>query len=77
MVTLGLVMIGLGVLVAFGLTGRSGRLSRLAAFLGVLLLVALFAFLAITHRGGPPEGGALLVLLGCMAGYIGGLLRPR
>lgn len=76
-VSVGVLMIALGVLVIFGLTGPSGRLSRFAALLGALVLVALFVALALVGVSAQPAGGAVVVLLGCIAGYIGGALGRR
>jgi len=64
-------------LVTLGLTGSSGRLSRLSALLGAALVVGTFVALAITGRDVRPDTGAILVLTGCIAGYIGGLLARR
>ena len=44
----------------FGLTGRSGRLSRLAALLGAALVVGTFVALAIAGRDVGPDTGAIL-----------------
>ncbi len=75
--SLGLVILALAVLVMFGLTGRSGRLTRWSAFLAAALLVALFILLTVQNAGRLPGSGAFLVLLGCVLAYIGGLLRPK
>ena len=56
-ITAGLAAIALGVLVVFGLTGRSGRLTRLAALLAALLLVGFFvAFRFVGVEAGPAAG---------------------
>jgi hypothetical protein len=73
----GLALVGLGVLVIFGLTGRSGRLSRLAAMLGALIIVGTLITIAVSGNNGTPGSGALLGLVGCIAGYIGGTLVKR
>jgi hypothetical protein len=73
----GLAVVALGVLVVFGLTGRSGRLSRLAAMPGALIIVGTLITVAISGNNGTPDFGALLALAGCIAGYIGGKLIPR
>ncbi|GAA1432278.1 hypothetical protein GCM10009616_21350 [Microlunatus lacustris] len=77
LLTLGLVVAGLAVLVVFGLTAPSGRLSRVAAFLGALVLVSFFVAFGLAGQQPRPAGGALLVGLGCVAGYIGGALGRR
>jgi hypothetical protein len=76
-VSVGLGLAGLGVLVIFGLTGRSGRLSRLAAFLGAMLVIGVLVTFFISGRDGTPGSGALLALVGCLCGYIGGKLVKR
>jgi len=73
----GLAVVGLGVLVMFGLTGRSGRLSRLAAMLGALIIIGVLITVVIAGGDGTPGSGALLALFGCIAGYIGGKLVKR
>ena len=77
-ISAGLVVIVLAVLAMFGLTGRSGRLTRLMALLGVLFVVALFVtFAFFPSLSSVPASGVFVVILGCVAAYIGGLLRPR
>jgi hypothetical protein len=77
-VSIGLFLILLGGLVVFGLTGRSGRLTRVAAVLGAGLVVAtLVAAASVMGDGFGPAGGAVLALAGCVVGYIGGLLAHR
>lgn len=75
--TVGLVMMALGVLVMFGLTGAKGRLSRLMAMLGVLVVVALLVALGFVGFSSIPGSGAIVMILGCIAGYVGGLLIRR
>jgi hypothetical protein len=65
------------VLLTLGLTGSSGRLSRLSALPGAALVVGTFVAFAIIGRDLGPDTGAILVLTGCIAGYIGGLLARR
>jgi hypothetical protein len=72
-----LVILALAVLMIFGLTSRSGRLSRLSALLGALLVVGTFVAAALNGNDIRPDRGAVLVLAGCIAGYIGGLLTRR
>jgi hypothetical protein len=67
----------LAVLMTFGLTGPKGGLSRKMALLGFLVLAAPFVVLILAGRATWPDLGALLVLGGCIAGYIGGLLVRR
>jgi len=66
----------LAVMMTFGLTGKGG-LSRKMALLGILVLATPFVALAVTGQGEWPASGAFLVLGGCIAGYIGGLLARR
>ena len=77
LISTGLGVAALGVLVIFGLTGRTGRLSRLAAFLGVLIVVGVLVTVMVAGGDGTPAPGAVLVLAGCVAGYIGGKLIKR
>jgi hypothetical protein len=76
-ISVGLVILALAVLMIFGLTSRSGRLSRLSALLGALLVVGTFVAAALNGNDIRPDRGAVLVLAGCIAGYIGGLLTRR
>jgi hypothetical protein len=80
-VSVALVMIVLGVAAIFGLTGRSGRLTRLAAFLGAGFVVLVFVAFAVGGvnggvNGGPGQG-AIVLLVGCILAYVGGLLVRR
>jgi P pilus assembly chaperone PapD len=75
--SVGLGLAALGVLVIFGLTGSSGRLTRLAAFLGAVLVIGVLVTFAISGNDGSPGSGALLALVGCLAGYVGGKLVKR
>ena len=77
LISVGLVVSGLAVLMLFGLAGRSGRLTRFSAVLAALVLIALFVGLGLVGRGTGPGSGALLVLTGCVLGYIGGVLVKR
>jgi len=76
-VSLGLGLIVLGGLVIFGLTGRSGRLTRMAALLGAAVVVVSFVAVARLVDGSGPAPGAVLALAGCVAAYVGGLLARR
>ena len=77
LISMGIGVAALGVVVMFGLTGRTGRLSRLAAFLGALIVVGVLVTFMVAGRDGTPAFGAVLVLAGCVAGYIGGKLVKR
>jgi hypothetical protein len=76
-----LILIVLAVLAAFGLTGRTGRLTRLAALLGFVLVVVVFVAFAVGGVNGglgqAPGPGALLLAVGCVSAYVGGLLVRR
>jgi hypothetical protein len=77
-ISVGMVTVGLAVLLILGVTGRSGRLSRIAAVAGALLVVVILVVASQALPGGAQMGsGAFLVLAGCVAGYVGGALRPR
>ena len=75
---LGLALVVFAGLMVFGLTGRSGRLSRMTAVLGALVAVALIVVPSMIE-GVDVEGGqgVLIILAGCVLGYIGGLLARR
>jgi hypothetical protein len=73
----GLAMVALSMLMIFGLADRSGRLSRLSALTAALLLVGTFVALAAASGDIWPGRGAILVLAGCIAGFVGGLLARR
>ena len=75
--SVGLALAALGVVAMFGLTGRSGRLTRLAAFLGALLVIGVLVTFVISGNSGAPGRGALLALAGCISAYIGGKLIKR
>jgi hypothetical protein len=76
-ISVGLATVALAMLMIFGLSGRSGRLSRLSALTAALLLVGTFVALAVAGDDIGPGRGAILVLAGCIAGYVGGLLARR
>jgi hypothetical protein len=77
LVTFGLVILVLAGLLVFGLTGRTGRLSRLVAAVTVLLTVALLITIALAGLSGSPGIGAVMIILGGVLGYVGGLLARR
>ena len=77
LITVGLVLIALGILMMFGLTGPKGRLTRLAALLAALVVAGLLIALALVNAQSGLGTGAVLVLAGCIIGYIGGLLVRR
>lgn len=78
LLSVGLLIAGLGVVVLLGLTGTTGRLTRRAALLAALVVVALFVSLGMAGNGRTPGGGTFLVLAGCLTAYVGGALaRPR
>lgn len=76
-VSIGLILIILAGLVIFGLTGRSGRLTRIAALLGAIVVIVTFVGSATVASGSGPAAGAVLAFAGCVAGYVGGLLARR
>ena len=81
--SVGVLVLALGVLVVFGLTGRTGRLSRFSAALGLLLVVGVFVGFTVAGMFGGrqvdavPAAGAFLVAVGAVAGWVGGRLAPR
>lgn len=77
LITVGLVLIALGVLMMFGLTAPKGRLTRLAAVLAAIVVAGLLVAFALVNQNAGLGQGAVLVLAGCIIGYIGGLLVKR
>jgi hypothetical protein len=71
--SVGSVLVVLAGLMAFGLTGTSGRLTRWTALLAALVLVAAAAVFRDSGLG----SGVIVIGLGCVLGYIGGLLHRR
>ncbi len=76
-VSLGLGFLVLAALMAFGLTGPTGRLTRRIAILSALVLVGSYIGAAILYESSAPAVGAFVILAGCVVGYIGGLLARR
>ncbi|HJV14053.1 MAG TPA: hypothetical protein VJ625_09185 [Propionibacteriaceae bacterium] len=77
LISVGLVIMLLAILMILGMTGRSGRLTEVAAVFAGVLLIGTFVLFAVAGDGITPARGAILVLAGCIAGYIGGLLARR
>jgi hypothetical protein len=75
-VTAGAVAILFAVLALFGLTGRTGRLTRAAAILCLLFLVAFMATVVLFTNAGIGIG-AVIVAVGCVVAFSGGLLARR
>ena len=73
LVSVGVLLMVLAGLMVFGLTGRSGRLTRWSALLAAAVLVA--AAVIFSRFG--LESGVIVIGLGCVLGYIGGLLVRR
>jgi hypothetical protein len=77
LISVGLVIMVLAILMILGMTGRSGRLTEVAAVLAAVLLLSTFVLFAVAGDGIAPARGAILVLGGCIAGYIGGWFARR
>jgi hypothetical protein len=77
LISVGLVIMVLAILMILGMTGRSGRLTQVAAVFAAVLLVCTFVLFAVVGDGITPARGAILVLAGCITGYIGGLFARR
>jgi hypothetical protein len=77
LISLGLATLALAMLMILRLSGRSGRLSRLSALMAALLLIGTLIALAVAGGNIRPGRGAILVLAGCIVGYVGGLLARR
>ena len=75
-VSLGLVLLVLAVLMVFGLR-KLGRLTRRSAVMGVLVVAGAGVGLLVRDGSVPPEAGALLIIVGCVLGYVGRLLGRR
>jgi hypothetical protein len=73
LLSVGFVLMVLAGLMAFGLTGTSGRLTRWTALLAAVVLVAA----AVLFSPFGLETGVIVIGLGCVLGYIGGLLGRR
>lgn len=73
----GLLLVVLAALAVLGLTGRSGRLTRWCAVLCALLVVAVTITGVVLDEATGPGTGGVLVVLGCVAAYVGGLLARR
>lgn len=77
LVNFGIVILVLTGLMAFGLTGSSGRLSRLSAVIAMLLTVALLTTIGVVGLSAAPGSGTVLIVVGAVLGYVGGLLARR
>jgi hypothetical protein len=77
LISVGLLIMVLAVLMILGMTGRSGRLTRVAAIFAAVLLVGTFVVFAVVGDDITPARGAILVLAGCIAGYLGGFFARR
>ena len=65
----------LAAVMVFGLTGTTGRLTRTTGLLVAVTMVALVLFWRST--GLAPADGAVLVAIGGVVGFIGGLFVRR
>ncbi|MDN5804369.1 MAG: hypothetical protein L0H26_07275, partial [Microlunatus sp.] len=73
LLSVGLLLVVLAGLMIFGLTGRSGRLTRWTALFSAAVLVAA----AVIFSGFGLGSGVIVIGLGGVLGYIGGLLARR
>jgi P pilus assembly chaperone PapD len=73
LLSVGLVLLVLAGLMVFGFTGTSGRLTRWTALLAVAVLVAAGVVFSPFGLG----AGVITIGLGCVLGYVGGLLGRR
>jgi hypothetical protein len=60
-----------------GLAGAKGRLSRSMAVLGLMVVIGLLIAGAFKGLSPVPGSGAILMILGCISGFIGGRLIRR
>jgi hypothetical protein len=72
LVSLGLVTIVLGVLALLGLATRTGRLTRVAAGIGLVLMVVYLV--TVADSGFERGSGPVIVLVGAIFALIGGIL---
>jgi hypothetical protein len=73
----GAVIILLALLAGWGRLGPKGRLTRLSALLGVLLLVGFLILIGAKTNSGAPAVGAVMIIVGCASAYVGGQLAKR
>lgn len=72
----GVIALLLAVVALFGLTGQTGRLTRVAALLCLIFVLLLLGALNVLSSAGIGVG-AVVVLLGCVTAFAGGLLARR
>lgn len=77
LLTVGVLINVLGVLVMVGLAGAKGKLSRGMAVLGLIVVIGLLIASGIVMGNPIPGAGAIVIILGCIAGFIGGRLIRR
>jgi hypothetical protein len=75
--TIGLVLWVLAGLMLFGLTSRTGRLTRVTALVAAVLVVGALVGLLIVDDAAGVGSGVVVLLLGCASAYAGGLLSRR
>lgn len=73
----GAVMVLLAAVIAFGLTGKTGRLTRAGAVLAVLLVVAFAILIGAVGGQGSVARGVWTIALGGVAAFLGGSLARR
>lgn len=73
----GAVIVLLAVLAAWGRLGPKGRLTRLSALIGLLLIVGFLILVAVKTSSHGPAVGAVLIIAGCVSAYVGGQLAKR
>ena len=74
LVSAGAVIILLAALVLFGLTGSSGRLTRLAALVAAVGLAAFVVAVQLQPDTGNIGAGVFVIFAGCAIAFVGGLL---
>lgn len=75
--TVGLLLGILAGIMMFGLTGPKGRLTRLMALIIAFLTVGLLVAFGVVGASASLDTGFIVILLGCVIGYVGGLLVKR
>jgi hypothetical protein len=72
-----IVVLLLAAVALFGLTGKTGRLTRIAAVVCAVFVVAFLMALHFRGASGQPAIGSITVLVGCVVGFCGGLMARR
>jgi P pilus assembly chaperone PapD len=72
-----IVVLLLAAVALFGLTGKTGRLTRIAAVVCAAFVVAFLMALHFRGASGQPAIGSITVMVGCVVAFGGGLMARR